>query len=97
MAVQRITLLSNASATGSAVNVPVCGYYQFMVSGTIGGATVKLQILGPDESTYVDVGSGSLTAAGTVLVALPAGASVKAAVTGGTPSALYAAIDLAAR
>ena len=97
MAVDRITLLSNASATGSAVNIPVCGYYQFMLSGTIGGATVKLQILGPDASTYIDLASASLTAAGTVLVALPASSLVKAVVTGGTPSALYAALDLAVK
>lgn len=96
-AVERITLLSNASATGNPVTVPVCGYYQFAALGTFSGGTVKLQMLGPDGSTYVDVASSSLTAAGTALVALPAGTLVKAAITGGPPSGIYASIDLAGK
>ncbi len=97
MAVDRINVLSNASATGSVVTVPVCGYYQFGVTGTFGGATVKLQILSGDNSTYIDVASSSLTAAGTALVALPAGISLKGTITGGPPSAVYATLDLAGK
>ncbi|MBX9455867.1 MAG: hypothetical protein KL863_07480 [Rhizobium sp.] len=97
MAVSRIPLLANASATGNPVTIPVCGYYQFSALGTFGGATVKLQMLGSDGATYVDIADSSLTAAGTALVALPAEALVKAAVASGSPSGLYAAIDLAVK
>lgn len=97
MAVDRITVLSNATTTGSPVVLPVCGYYQFSVTATFSGATVKLQIMSRDNTSYVDVASSSLTAAGTVLVALPAGQLIRAAVTGGPPSAVYAALDLAGK
>lgn len=84
-----VDLLSNASATGSAVNW-AGGKGNFAVVGTFSGATVKLQALGPDGTTYIDVPNASLTAAGMALFELPAG-QVKAVVTGGTsPSGLYA-------
>lgn len=90
----RIVLLSNASATGNAVTIPVRGQYLLTVTATFSGATVKVQILSGDASTYVDVASSSLTAAGTALISLPAGALVKGTITGGPPSGVYATLDL---
>jgi hypothetical protein len=86
-------LLSNAAATGSAVKVGG-GTYSWSLVGTIGGATVKLQVLGPDAVTYIDIPSASLSAAGVMSVDLAGGASVKAVVTGGAPSALYSGLAL---
>lgn len=85
------SLLSNASATGVAVDVPA-GRYVFALQGTLGGATVTLQMLGPDGETYMSVGTdGEFTGAGAVEVALPAG-PVRASVAGGPPAGLYASL-----
>ncbi len=57
-------LASNASATGSWVLWPG-GEGTFLAVATFGGGTVKLQVMGPDGSTAVDVGTNTtLTAAG---------------------------------
>lgn len=85
----RVDLLSNASATGSAVVWPG-GRGSFLAAGTFGGATVKLQVLGPDGTTWIDAGTyTTLTAAGVGNFDLPQG-QIRASVSGGTPSALYA-------
>lgn len=83
-------LLTNASATGSPVTGVVSGEYIFGVAGTFGGATVGLSYLGPDGVTYIALPDTDLTAAGAVVVRVGAGATIKATVTGGTPSGLYA-------
>lgn len=87
------SLLSNASATGTAVTGVVGGSYIWSVAGTFGGATVKLQALGPDGSTYLDVPSASLTSAGQLGVAVGANATLKVVVTGGSPSGLYSSLS----
>lgn len=82
-------LLSNASATGSAVQWGG-GTGVFTCVGTFGGGTVTLQFLGPDESTWVTMGfDTTLTANGSGMFTCPPG-KIRAAVSGGTPSALYA-------
>lgn len=82
-------LLQNAGATGSPVaNIPG-GSYIWSVQGTFGGATVKLQCLGPDGATFMDIPSASMTSPGQMGVAIGGNAAVKAVVTGGSPSALY--------
>jgi len=82
-------LLSNASATGSGVAWPG-GIGAFQALGTFGGATVKLQALLVDGSTWSDVGVDvTLTAAGMGGFLLPP-CLIRAAVSGGAPSALYA-------
>lgn len=88
------TLLSNASATGSDVSIPG-GEYHFMVEGSVGASTVSLQIKTPNGSyTDVQVFTGSVVKF-TALpgnqsgIALPA-CTVRCALTGGTPSAIYA-------
>lgn len=86
--VGKISLLSNESATGAAKIWPG-GTGQFAVEGTFGGATVSLQRKLPN-GTWADVGAyTTLTAAGAGNFEMPAG-EIRAAVTGGAPSALYA-------
>lgn len=85
----RVDLLSNASSTGSSQTWPG-GRGTFIVSGTFSGATVALQLLGPDGSTWIDAGTyTSLTAAGGGNFDLPQG-QIRASVASGTPSGLYA-------
>lgn len=87
-----ITLLSNAAATGSPKAVRR-GRYAFAAHGTFSGATCKLQILGPDGTNYIDAGTdATLTAAGACLVDLP-DCVVKATISGGPPSAMYASLS----
>ena len=82
-------LLSNASATGSAAQWGG-GTGVFSVCGTFSGATVSLQFLGPDGSTYIDVGTDTmLTSNGAGGFVLPPG-KIRAYISGGTPSGLYA-------
>jgi hypothetical protein len=70
---QRVNLVENASATGSA-KLYKGGPSTFSATATFGGGTVKLQVLLPDGSTWVDVAGGSLTAAGmTAVLWLPQG------------------------
>jgi len=83
-------LLTNASATGNSVDWG--GGKGFVDAvGTFGGTSLQLQRLGPDDTTYVPVGS-AITAAGAVVVDMPPG-KVRMAVTGGTPSGLYSRIE----
>ncbi len=84
-----IDLLSNAAATGAAMTWRG-GEGSFMVAGSFGGASVSLQILGPDKTSWIDAGAATiLTANGVGNFRLPPG-QIRAAVSGGTPSALYA-------
>lgn len=83
-------LLSNASATGNPTTW--CGGRGvFSLAGTVGGATITLQYLGPDGSTYL-TGATALTAVGLVAFELPPG-KIRALVAGGAPSGLYANAD----
>lgn len=84
-----LELLINASATGSAIFWPG-GTGTFSVAGTFGGATVTLQFLGPDGSTWIAAGSDTtLTAAGGGNFTLASG-NIRVSVSGGSPSGLYA-------
>lgn len=87
------TLLTNGSATGLAVAIRG-GEYLFMADGTVGGATISLQIQTP-QGTWAPV----LIFAGSAVsftalpnsqtgVDLPA-CNVRLAVTGGAPSAIF--------
>jgi hypothetical protein len=84
---QNITLLSAASATGSAVSLQLGGEYCFDAAGTFGGCTVGLQMLGADGTTWLSIrdadGAIGLTEARAVFVTLPAG-SYRATITGGS-------------
>lgn len=83
-----VGLLSNASATGSAADW-AGGRGVFSAAGTFGGATITLQYLGPDLSTWIAAGTDTtLTAAGGGVFDLPPG-RIRALVTG-SPSGMYA-------
>lgn len=83
------TLLSNAAATGSAQGWKG-GRGVFTLAGTVGGATITLQYLGPDGATWLTAAAATtLTAVGVASFELPPG-QIRAAVTGGAPSGLYA-------
>lgn len=85
-------LLNNASATGAGDRW-TGGTGVFAACGTFGGATVKLQFLGPDGATWIDVGTDTtLTAAGGAMFILPA-VQIRAAVSGGAPSGLSASAE----
>src|SRR5882672_9155397 len=74
---------SGATVSRGPVDCPV---------GTFGGATVKLQVLGPDGATWIDAGVGTtLTAAGMGVVYLPPG-MVQAVIVGGAPAGIFAAL-----
>lgn len=85
----RVELIVNGSASGTQKRW-AGGRGTFSVAGTFGGATVKLQYLGPDEATWIDVGPEvTLTAAGAGGFELAPGL-LKAVITGGSPSGIYA-------
>jgi len=85
----RVNLLSNASTTGVDMAWPG-GIGSFICVGTFGGSTVTLQLLGPNDTTYVNVGiDTTLTANGGGNFLLPP-SKIRALVAGGSPSALYA-------
>lgn len=89
--VQTATVLSNAGATGSAVTWDGGKALVTILAGT-GGATVALQILGPNGSTYVNLPGASVTVDTAVVIDLPAG-TYRGAVTGGTtPAGIYVQI-----
>jgi len=90
------TLATNASATGSGVNIRG-GEYMFCVDGTVGGATVSLQFLLPSgQWSVVSVFNSSAVQSTTLPYAqtaidLPAG-QVRLGVASGTPSGLNASL-----
>jgi hypothetical protein len=85
-----VRLLDNANSTGNPRNWPG-GAGVFAVAGTFGGTTVKLQQLGPDGVTWLDISGGAVdfTAPGQGGFVLPAG-PMRASVSGGAPSGLVA-------
>lgn len=84
----RTALLSNASATGSAYEWPG-GEGVFQVEGTFGGTSAALQFKS-DQGTWIDVGTDTTkTAAGAGGFILHP-CLIRVALTGGTPSAMYA-------
>lgn len=86
-------LLSNESATGSVVQWGG-GTGVFAVAGTFGGTSASLQFLGPDGSTWIEAGTDTTkTAAGGGVFVLPP-CRIRCALTGGTPSGMYAQAEL---
>lgn len=63
---QRLSLVENASATGTG-KLFKGGPATFMAEATFGGGTVKLQVQSPN-GTWLDVAGGSVTAAGATAV-----------------------------
>lgn len=86
MAAQGIVLLKNESAT-SVGAVWVGGRSALVLTGTL-ATTTKLQLLGQDGTTWLDVSTP--TTQGVTPLDLPAG-TYRMSLTGGSP-ALYASI-----
>lgn len=85
----KVTLLENANETGQAVEWNG-GDGRIDVCGTVGGATITLQVKGNDDVTWHAVGADTtFTATGSNGFKLEAGCEIRAAVSGGTPSGLY--------
>jgi hypothetical protein len=64
---------SNISATTAAFTLKG-GYYFLACVATFGGGNVELQVLGPDQSTYLSAPTAlKLSAAGTIAGYLPPG------------------------
>lgn len=88
---QAYTLASAlASIADGGASDPITGvasgsYIWALTAGTWAGATIKLQALGPDGATWLDVSGSSLAANGTVGVVVGANASLRLAATGGAP------------
>lgn len=86
----RAELLNNAGATGAVKEWPG-GEGVFQAEGTFGGATVTLQFKS-DQGTWMDVGTDTTKTANGAGGFILHPCLVKATVSGGTPSALYASV-----
>lgn len=62
------------------------------IAGTWNSATVKLQALGPDKATWVDVAGVVISANGAIAFEATRDAGLRAVVTG-TPTGLYCSAD----
>lgn len=96
---ENLTLASNVGAQGSFPATGTTAYggdYIFTVSAAnFNGASVQLQALGPDGTTYQNIGAAKTandTTGGTG-VGLGSNARVRVTVSGGTPSGLYALLS----
>lgn len=90
---QSYALLTNIGAVGNGNAVVIGGgTYSWSVAGTFGGTAAKLQLLGPDGTTWIDIPSATLSAAGVMSVDVAGGASIRAVLTGGTPSGIYSSL-----
>ena len=85
----RVDLIENGTVTGPWRRWPG-GPGVFMVRGTFGGATVRLQVLFDDTALEISGGDVDLTAAGVGGFFLPP-CQVRAEVAGGSPTGLFAA------
>lgn len=85
-----VTLLSNASATGDPTDPLTGGTYLWQYQGTFSGATLTLQSLGPDGSTYQTVTTA--TAAGQQSILVGQGDILRVSISGGPPSGIYSIV-----
>lgn len=83
---QRIDFVLNAAPAASSDFYWPGGNGSLLVEGTIGGATVQLQLQSPNGS-WLNVGAG-VTAVGVTDFTVPDG-RVRVTITGGTPSAMF--------
>lgn len=82
---------TGGSATGPLIDCPG-GRMCMAAAGTFAGATVTLQLLGPDGVTLLTAGvNTTFTAAGVGIADLPP-CQIQATVTGGPPSGLFVSI-----
>lgn len=83
---------TGGTASGALVDCPG-GRMVVTVVATFGGATIKLQMLGPDGSTLLDVSPSqtNFTANGNGVVDLPP-CQIQGTVVGGAPSGVFMSI-----
>ena len=86
---QRIDLVTNGSATGSAFSI-VGGRYIMAVEATFSGGSVALQAKGPN-GTWINAMT-AVSANGFTDVVLADGSEVRLAVASGSPTAIYATL-----
>lgn len=95
----RIDTLTNVSANSESqiIRLPYGGFYvSTVVATSFGGGTVKVQTLGVDGVTWIDV--VSQTSNSQSAFRAPAGATIKQTLTGATsPVGVYAAIEYSSR
>lgn len=90
---ETLTLIANN--TPAAAQTAYGGDYVWSVQGTFNGASVQLQSLGPDGTTYMNIGPAKTapdTTGGTG-VGLGSNATVRAVITGGPPTGIYATLS----
>lgn len=86
-------LLTAAAASGPVTSGAAGGTYVLDIRGTFGGTSAALQVSNAD-GTFSTIIGGTITTAGSYgPFAIPAGASVKIVLTGGSPSGLYAKLS----
>ena len=69
------------------------GVAAFIVSGTMGGSTVTLQIMGPDGNWDAFSTATTVTAAGTVSPVYAPPGSYRTVVSAANPTGLYASLE----
>jgi hypothetical protein len=90
MATKGIVLASNASGAAATTGVVWSGgRAALVIVATAYPSTCKLQCLGPDNTTYIDVNAAAYTANQVTAYDLPAG-TYRMNLSGGTVAALYA-------
>lgn len=89
---QVTTLITAASVTGSAFTWQGGNGY-FESTGTFGGAALNLQVLAADATTWNNVGPDTnQSLVGVAAFSLPAGVSIRAAITGGSGVSITATV-----
>lgn len=83
-------LLNNTAVTGPDVTVPGGRFIWTVNAGAWNGATATLQTVGADGATRMPV--ATLTADGAVDVICGQNATLRVAVTGGPPTAMYSSV-----
>lgn len=82
---------TGGTASGQPVDCPG-GLCVVSIVGTFNGATIKLQLLGPDGTTLLDAGAATtFTANGNGLVYLAPG-QIQGTVVGGPPAGVFMSI-----
>lgn len=88
------TLASNVGGAGSTTpvtGIPRGNYTYACTANNWNAATAQLQMLGPDGTTYLNIGT-AISANGTLAVVLGANSSARVTVTG-TPTGLYCGLS----